>query len=224
MLMYYAFTPNTTWQTSMLYWYCSSNLCKWNYLYGDLPFFKIQVNHFMAQDEPFGVKIITKCILWVRGLVPFWVLRHFFLSLTDCQWLYNIQLETSRGALFLTPSDAYVRSFLYLLYTLIKLYYTKALSHQASSLVPDWILFFQGPRIPASLRDTTIFHHVGFSWEMLVYTTYFLLFSIKKKNFYFEIILNSLEVAKRTKGVPQILHPVSPNGYISQSYSTIICN
>ena len=56
--------------------YCSSKLCKWNYFYGDLPFFKIQVNHFMAQDEPFGTKIIPKCILWVRGLVPFWVLRH----------------------------------------------------------------------------------------------------------------------------------------------------
>ena len=32
---------------------------------------KIQVNHFMAQDEPFGAKIIPKCILWVRSLVPF---------------------------------------------------------------------------------------------------------------------------------------------------------
>ena len=63
---------------------CSANLCKWNYLYGDLTFFKIKVNHFMAQDEPFGAKIIPKCILWVRGLVPFWVLRHSFLSLTDC--------------------------------------------------------------------------------------------------------------------------------------------
>ena len=51
--------------------YCSPNLCKGNYLYGDLPFFKIQVNHFMAHDEPFGAKIIPKCILWVRGLVPF---------------------------------------------------------------------------------------------------------------------------------------------------------
>ena len=36
-----------------------------------LPFFKIQVNPFMAQDEPFGAKIIPKYILWVRGLVPF---------------------------------------------------------------------------------------------------------------------------------------------------------
>ena len=117
--------------------YCSSNLCKWNYLHGDLPFFKIHVNHFMAQDRPFGAKIIPKYILWVRGLVPFWVLRHSFLSLTDCWWPYNIQLKTSRGALFLPPSDAYVRSFLYLLYTLIKLYYTKALSDQALSLAPD---------------------------------------------------------------------------------------
>ena len=64
--------------------YCSPNLCKWNYLCGGLPFFKIQVNHFMAQDESFGAKIIPKCILWARGLVPFWVLRHSFLSLTDC--------------------------------------------------------------------------------------------------------------------------------------------
>ena len=38
---------------------------------------------------------------------------------------------------FIPPSDAYVRSFLYLLYTLVKLYYTKALSDQASSLAPD---------------------------------------------------------------------------------------
>ena len=65
------------------------------------------------------------------------------------QWLYNIQLKTSREVLFLPPSDAYVRSFLYLLYTLIKLYYTKALSNRASSLASDWILL-QGPRILAS--------------------------------------------------------------------------
>ena len=123
--------------------YCSSNVCKWNYLYGDLPFFKIQVNHFMAQDEPFGAKIITKCILRVRGLLPFWVLRHSFLSLTDCWWLYNIQLKTSRGVLFLPPSDACVRSFLYLLCTLIKLYYTKALSHQGG-LWPQIEFFSEG--------------------------------------------------------------------------------
>ena len=50
---------------------------------------------------------------------------------------YNSIVNTSKQVLFLPPSDAYVRSFLYLLYTLIKLYYTKALSDQASSLAPD---------------------------------------------------------------------------------------
>ena len=140
---------------SVILRYCSSNLCKWNYLYGNLPFYKIQVNHFLAGDESSGAKIIPKCILWVRGLVPFWVLRHSFLLLTDCQGLYNIQLKTSRLVLFLPPSDAYVRSFLYLLYTLIKLYYTKALSDQASSLALNWILLLRRPRIPASFRGST---------------------------------------------------------------------
>ena len=82
--MYYAFTPNSvfksvlpngsepTSQTSMLYLdIVSPNLCKQNYLYGNLPFYKIQINHFMARDESSGVKIIPKCILWVSGPVPF---------------------------------------------------------------------------------------------------------------------------------------------------------
>ena len=68
----------------------------------------------------------------------------------DCWWPYNIQLKSSSGVLFLPPSDTDVRSFLYLLYTLIKLYYTKALRDQASSLAPHWILLLRGPRIPAS--------------------------------------------------------------------------
>ena len=41
-----------------------------------------------------------------------------------------------------------------LLYTLIKLYYTKAPSDQASSLALDWIRLLQRLRIPASLRDS----------------------------------------------------------------------
>ena len=51
--------------------YCSPNLCKRNYLYGNLPFYKIQVNRFMALDESSGAEIIPKYILWMRGLVPF---------------------------------------------------------------------------------------------------------------------------------------------------------
>ena len=64
--------------------------------------------------------------------------------------VYNSIVNTSKGVLFLPPSDAYVRSFLYLLYTLIKLYYTKALSDQASSLALDWIHLLWRPRIPMS--------------------------------------------------------------------------
>ena len=74
--------------------YCSPNLCKRNYLYGDLPFFKIQVNHFMAQDEPFGAKIITKYILWVRGLAGCnsWGCKELDtterLNWTELNWIY----------------------------------------------------------------------------------------------------------------------------------------
>ena len=63
------------------------------------------------------------------------------LQAPDILWIhwrvYNSIANTSKGVLFLPPSDVYVRSSLYLLYTLIKLYYTKALSDQASSLALD---------------------------------------------------------------------------------------
>ena len=47
----------------------------------------------------------------------------------DILWIhwrvYNSFANISKGGTLLPPSDAYVRSFPYLLYTLIKLYYTK---------------------------------------------------------------------------------------------------
>ena len=59
----------------------------------------------------------------------------------DILWIhwrvYDSIANTSKGVLFLPPSDVYVRNFLYLLYTLIKLNYTKAPSNQASSLALD---------------------------------------------------------------------------------------
>ena len=39
-------------------------------LLGNLPFFKIHVNHFMAWDNSPCANVISKCMLWVRGLVP----------------------------------------------------------------------------------------------------------------------------------------------------------
>ena len=41
------------------------------YLVGNLPFFKIYVNHFMGWDDSPCANVISKCMLWVRGLVPF---------------------------------------------------------------------------------------------------------------------------------------------------------
>ena len=39
-------------------------------LLGNLPFFKIHINHFMAQDNPPCANVISKCMLWVRDMVP----------------------------------------------------------------------------------------------------------------------------------------------------------
>ena len=156
MLMCYAFTPYLTNQYVILR-YFPPNLCKWNYLYGNLTFYKIQVNHFMAWDESSGARIITKCNLGIRGLVPFWVLRHSFLFINRLPVTIWHSAEDWQGVLFLPPSDAYVRSFLYLLYTLIKLSHTKPLSDPALSLAPDWIRLLWRPRIPASYHSATTF-------------------------------------------------------------------
>ena len=43
--------------------YCSPNLCKRNYLHGNLPFYKIQVNHFMSWDELSGAILSFKTFL-----------------------------------------------------------------------------------------------------------------------------------------------------------------
>ena len=77
--------------------------------------------------------------------------------------------NTSKGVLFLPPSDACGRSFLYLFYSLTKLYYTKALSEQASSLAPDLILLLQRPGILAILHGsaTTFECHLAYSNYML---------------------------------------------------------
>ena len=62
----------------------------------------------------------------MRGLVPSWVLRHSFLSLTDCWWLYNIQLKTSRGYSF-CPLLMLCQKL-----SLSPLYFNKSLLHKSS--------------------------------------------------------------------------------------------
>ena len=119
-------------------------------LLGNLPFFKIHVNHFMAWDNSPCANVISKCMLWVRGLVLLQVLRHFLFLISSLLIGIYILLKASRRTLFLPRSDVYVRSFVYLFYTLITLYHTKAPSDQALSLVLDSILLLWKPRILAS--------------------------------------------------------------------------
>ena len=84
MLTYYVFTPDSVFtlvpgkdsepirQTSMSYSYILLiHVNEAIYLLLTLPFFKIQVNHFMARDDSPGANVISKCMLWVRGVVPF---------------------------------------------------------------------------------------------------------------------------------------------------------
>ena len=40
------------------------------YMLGNLPFFEIHVGRFMAQDDSPCANVISRCMLWVRGLVP----------------------------------------------------------------------------------------------------------------------------------------------------------
>ena len=202
----------------------------------NLPF-KIHVNHFVARVDSPGGNFISIRMLWVRGLMPLWILRQLLSvinslvvaiwNLLSCVQLFvtlwtiksmefsrpeywsgqpfpspgdlpntgieprshtlqadslpaepqgkpqgkklYFQLKTSMGALFLLPSDVYVRSFLCLFYTLIKLYHTKALSHQALSLALDWIPLLCRPIIPASFmaQQQTFsimeFQHISFT-------------------------------------------------------------
>ena len=41
------------------------------YLLGNLPLFKIHVSGFMPGEDSPGADVISKYMLWVRGLVPF---------------------------------------------------------------------------------------------------------------------------------------------------------
>ena len=61
------------------------------YLLGNLPFFKIHVNHFMARDGSPCACVISDCMLRVRGLVPlseFWDISVQFSSSVMFNSLY----------------------------------------------------------------------------------------------------------------------------------------
>ena len=100
------------------------------------------------------------CWAAVSGVAQSWTWLKRLSSSSD---YITSSWRLARGVLFLPASDAYVRSFLCLLYSLIKLYYTKALSNQASSLVMDWILLLWRPSVPVSFCGSATTFHYDFS-------------------------------------------------------------
>ena len=66
---------------------------------GNLPFFKIHVNHFMAQNDSCCACVTSKCMLWVRGLVPlseFWDISVQFSSSVMSSSLYPHRQQHAR--------------------------------------------------------------------------------------------------------------------------------
>ena len=116
MLVYYAITPNSvfkslppngsepTSQRSMLYSdivpliYVNETICM-----VICPSIRFKSMVSMARDKSSGAKIIPKYILWMTGLLPFWVSRLSFLSLTDCSVQFSSVQSLSRVWLFATP-------------------------------------------------------------------------------------------------------------------------
>ena len=73
---------------------------------GKLPFFKIHVNSFMAQDDSPCASVISKCMLWVRGLGPvpeFWDISVQFSHSVRSNSLYPHGQQHAR---LLCPSPA----------------------------------------------------------------------------------------------------------------------
>ena len=75
MLMNYVFTldsvrTNLTNTYVLLIHFSPNYVNETTYLLGNLPFFMIHVSRFMARDDSRDANVISKCMLWVRGLVP----------------------------------------------------------------------------------------------------------------------------------------------------------
>ena len=75
----------------------------------------------------------------------------------------NSIANTSKRVLFLPSLDVYVRSFLYLFYTLIKLYYTHTHTHTHASLKESLLkLRTQKPSQNSEWHRTFLFLHTNY--------------------------------------------------------------
>ena len=128
------------------------------FAYQEIQRIKEDLGDYLEDPEKY-IRVLL-CFMTLLGRMMY-ILGQTLTPNSKTHWrVYNSIANTSKWVLFLPSSDVYVRSFRYLLYTLIKLYYTKALSDQASSLALDWILL-RRPRIPESLcGSATTFHYL----------------------------------------------------------------
>ena len=96
------------------------------------------VSCFMSGDDTHPAILSQKCTLGERGLVkPPQPGGVSFIWLEALQQTENALLKTSKGALFLSPSDVYVRSFPYLLHFIKTLLHKKLQIVKPPSLTPD---------------------------------------------------------------------------------------
>ena len=77
-----------TWQTSMLYSYPVLLICvnETVYLFGNLPFFKINVHHFVAGDDSPGANVVSMHVVGEGPGAILWVLRHFLSLISRIHW------------------------------------------------------------------------------------------------------------------------------------------
>ena len=100
----------------------------------------------MAQDDSPGATGISMYLVGEGPAAILWVLRHFLSLISRLLVAIWHLVKDQQGGNLSAPFWCLCQK---LFYTLIKLCDTKALSNQASSLAPDWILL-RRPRILAS--------------------------------------------------------------------------
>ena len=112
----------------------------------------------MAWDESSGAKIIPNCILWMRGLVPIWVLRHSFLFIKTASDYVTSSWRLAGGTLS-APFWCLCQKL-----SLSPLHFNKTLLHKSaerSSLVSGPGLNSSPPEAknPASYHSATTFQY-----------------------------------------------------------------
>ena len=117
--------------------YCSPNLCEQNYLYGNLSFYKIQVNHFMA-------RLVSRLSQNASYRWGPWCHSEFktFLSFINRLWVTIWQpAEDQQGGTLSAPFWCLCQKL-----SLSPLCFNETLLHKSS----EWSSLVSGPRLNSS--------------------------------------------------------------------------